>query len=60
MKASHMFVFRCEMDLALTYAMRRPALARECAVTAMVQAIRMGRPDLTAEANELLSLVGGV
>lgn len=46
--------FNCLMSLALTYSMRRPTLARECAAAAMVQAIRMGRPDLTYAANALL------
>jgi hypothetical protein len=55
--ASPLFVFRCEMDLALTYAMSNRRLARECAVTAQIQAIRMGRPDLTYQANELLGVL---
>ncbi len=42
------------MDLACTYAMRRPAVARECALTAIGAAHRMGRPDLAYRANALL------
>ncbi len=46
--------FNCLYDLALTYSMRRPVLARELALDAMIQGIRMGRPDLTYRANALL------
>lgn len=46
--------FRAELDLALTYALRRPHLARACATKAAVAAVHMGRADLTARANEVL------
>jgi hypothetical protein len=49
--------YRCEMDLALTYSMRRPALARECAQHAISAARALGRPDLLSQACELLSLI---
>lgn len=49
-----MHVFTCEMDLALTYSMRRPELARDCATRALFAAIAMGRPDLAYRANALL------
>lgn len=52
-----MHVFNCELSLALTYSLRRPALARECCVRAFIEAIRMGRPDLIYRANSLLSVL---
>jgi hypothetical protein len=55
---SESFIYRCEMDLGLTYAMSRPDVAYSCFIRCMLAAIRMGRPDLGAQANELLSIVG--
>lgn len=49
-----MLTYHAELDLALTYAMRRPNLARECATHAAVAAVHMGRPDLRAQANDVL------
>ncbi len=49
-----MLTFLCEMDLALTYSLRRPHLAWDCAVRALLTAIRMNRPDLVWRANSLL------
>lgn len=48
-------IFYCEMDLACTYAMKRPELARDCAMRAFNAAIQMQRPDLAAKANDLLA-----
>ncbi len=47
--------FEAELSLACTYAYRRPRLAAECALSALVAAVRMGRPDLAYRANALLS-----
>lgn len=49
-----MLTFLCEMDLACTYAMRRPRLAAQCAARALLESLRMRRPDLTYKANALL------
>ena len=53
-----MLTFRCEMDLALTYALRRPRLAAECARMARHAAIAMGRTDLASQANDVLCSLG--
>ena len=52
--ASPSLVFHAEFSLALTYAMTRPELARECAWTALNASIAMGRPDLTWQVNAFL------
>ncbi len=49
-----MLIYHCEMDLACTYALRRPVLARDCAVRAFYAALKMQRPDLAHRANELM------
>ncbi len=49
-----MLTFLCEMDIALTYALRRPHLAWDAAIRAHFQALRMHRPDLADRANTLL------
>lgn len=54
-----MLAFHCEIDLALTYAIRRPRLAIECAFNALKAAVSIKRPDLAYRANELLSALGG-
>ena len=60
--ASESYVFTCEMDIALTHALSRKASRRKLACEALkrciVAGIRMMRPDLTANANELLAIVG--
>lgn len=50
-------VYHCELDLAATYAMRRPKLARDCAVRAFFAAINLRRPDLAFRATELLRAI---
>lgn len=55
-----MHIFACELDLALTYALRRPAIARSCAVRAFFAAQAMGRPDLAYRAHELIVAIGAV
>jgi hypothetical protein len=57
--ASPELVYRAELDLACTYAMRCPELAKECAQTAVEAAIALGRPDWTYRANALLAAIGG-
>ncbi len=52
-----MLVYYCELDLACTYAMRRPELARACATRAWFAALEMRRPDLAHAANEMLGLL---
>ncbi len=52
--ASASFVATAELDLACTYALRRPDLARACALYALTAAIDAGRPDLAYRANSLL------
>ena len=52
-----MHVFNCEMDLACTYALRRPELARDCATRALFAALAMGRPDLAYRANSFLGVL---
>ena len=54
------FTYRCEMDLAATYALSQPDLAADCAQFALDAAIEARRPDLAYAANELLSAIGGV
>lgn len=49
-----MLAFHCEIDLALTYALRRPRLALRCAFAALRAAIGIKRPDLAYRANELI------
>lgn len=53
--SQQMLMYHAEMDLALTYALRRPELARYCATLAGIAAVHLGRPDLRAAANELLA-----
>lgn len=52
-----MHAYNCEMSLALTYSMRRPALARKCARAALRAAHAIFRPDLAYRANELLAVL---
>ena len=47
--------YHAELSLACTYAVRRPALARECALKAVTAAVLLRRPDLTYRANALLA-----
>lgn len=49
--------FQAEMSLALTYALRRPNLAKECVRTAISAAIEMNRPDLAWQAANLLEVL---
>lgn len=49
--------YHAELDLAMTYALRRPNLARECVRTAMDAAIAMGRPELAWQAANLLEIL---
>ncbi len=49
-----MLTFLCEMGLAYTYALRCPLVAWDCAVRALITAVRMNRPDLAYRANTLL------
>lgn len=53
--ASPMVTYHAELSLACTYAIRCPALARQCARDSLLAAVRMGRPDLAFCANSLLS-----
>ena len=46
--------FYCEYDLALTYALRRTHLARQCAISALSLAFRLERQDLVNKASLLL------
>lgn len=46
--------FHASLDLALTYSLRRPKLARSLAMDALDAGVRLGRPDLTYRASELL------
>lgn len=50
--------YTCETDLALTYALSRPRLARQCAQAAVDAANDMQRPDLAYEARNLRDMVG--
>lgn len=54
---SNLYIAQCELDLALTYALRRPDLARQCATRALFAALRAGNPEVTYQANTLLGLV---
>ena len=54
-----MLAYQCEIDLAFTYALRRPRLAIECAWRALKAAVQIKRPDLAYRANELISAMGG-
>lgn len=49
------FAALCEIDLALTYSMRRPKLARECAERALAYAIKAGAPRLAWSARDILA-----
>jgi hypothetical protein len=53
-KGSNVLTYHCEIDLALTYALRRPRLALECAFHALRMAVAMRRPDLAVRANDLI------
>lgn len=53
----HDLTYHAEMDLALTYALRRPELARACATKAAIAAVHLARPDLRHAANELLAAI---
>lgn len=50
-----MLDFYCNLDLALTYALRRPRLARQCATLALRAALDVHRPDLAYRANDVLA-----
>lgn len=52
-----MHSFLCELDLACTYALRRPKLARMCARAALTAAISLRRPDLAWQANAMLGVL---
>lgn len=54
-----MLTYLCEIDLALTYALRKPRLAAECAHKALRAAVEMRNPAMAYRANELLSALGG-
>lgn len=58
-KGSPVLTFHCELDLALTYALRRPRLAIQCAIRALQAAIESKRPDAMYRANEVLAALGG-
>ena len=58
MSQSHLFIYQCELDLALTYALSRPLVSRDCLIRALFAAQRANRPELAFRANELLSIVG--
>lgn len=53
-KGSHVLTYLCELDLALTYSMRRPRLAIECAYKALKAAVELRNPMLAYRANELI------
>ena len=53
--AQLMLMYQAEMDLALTYSMRRPLLAHYCATLAAIAATRLGKASLIANANEVLA-----
>lgn len=57
-RCSPEFSFLCEMDLACTYALRRPDVAADCARNARFAAVCAGRPDLAYRANDLLAALG--
>jgi hypothetical protein len=56
-RCSPEYTFTCEMDLACTYSLSRPKLARECVLTALEVAIAAGRPDLAYAANSFLGVL---
>ena len=56
-KGSHVLTYLCEIDLALTYALRRPKLALECAYRALQAAIECRDPRLAYRANELIGVL---
>lgn len=49
--------YRAEMDLALTYALRRPRLALKCARAARAIAVASGYPAAAASANDLIAIL---
>lgn len=51
---------RCEIDLAYTYFLRNPKLAKECALAGLGAAIKAHQPALAYEANELIICLGGL
>lgn len=53
-----MHAFVCNLDLAFTYALRRPRLALALAREALTAAIEMRRPDLAYRANGLMAAIG--
>lgn len=53
-----MLTFTAEMSLACTYSLRRPLLARDCAVKAFFAALTLGRPDLMWAANNFIAALG--
>lgn len=53
-----MLAYTAMLDLALTYALRRPRLASELLRDAYRAAVVLGRPDLAYRANDLLSAIG--
>lgn len=59
--ASPMLVYRAELETALLHSLSskrsRRRLAAACAFVAMCAAIKMGRPDLTSNANDVLAIV---
>lgn len=59
---SAQFVYDCELDLAFTYLGTNNDLSAQCATSALSAAIKMGRPDLAYQANEVLccALGGGL
>jgi len=59
-KGSPVLTYHCELDLALTYALRNPKLAIQCAYRALTAAIESRRPDAMWRANELIVALGGV
>ena len=52
-----MLAYLAEMDFACIYAMRRPRLARKCALEALKVSVEMGRPDLSYRARDLLAVL---
>jgi len=52
-----MHAYLCEIDLALTYSLRRNKLSRQCARKALDLAHEMRRPDLAWFATEVMSAV---
>ncbi len=49
--------FNCEFDLALTYALKRPKLALQCAQSAWVAALLADRTDLVSKASALIKVL---